>query len=107
MKSNLIQKLTSRKFILAALTALTGIFTLIFGENAVVQTVMGALMVILPATIYCITEGKLDAASITLISSAVTEAAEKLGATENTVENLHKIGDAATAMTESMGSARK
>ncbi len=107
MKSNWIQKLTSRKFILTALTALTGVCTLIFGENAAVQTVMGALMVILPAIVYCITEGKIDAASLSLISSAVTDAAEKLGATESTVEGLHKIGNAASALTEGMESVEK
>ena len=104
MKSTWIQKWTSRKFLLAALTALTGISTLIFGENAVVQTVMGALMVILPATVYCITEGKIDAASMHQISSAVTEAAQELGATESTVESLSKITEAASTIVESITS---
>lgn len=102
MKSTLLQKLTSRKFILAALTALTGVCTLLFGENAAVQTVMGALMVILPAIVYCITEGKIDAASISQISNAITDAAEKLGASKNTLDGLGKIGDAASSMTKHM-----
>ena len=107
MKATLFQKLTSRKFILAALTALTGVCTLLFGENAAVQTVMGALMVILPAIVYCITEGKIDAASISQISGAITDAAEKLGASEHTLEGLSKINDAASAITESMASIEK
>ena len=61
-------------------------------------------MVILPATVYCITEGKIDAASIDQISSAVTDTAQKLGAPESTVKNLSKIGDAASAMVESINS---
>lgn len=100
MDKKLIQKLTSRKFIMSALAALTGICALIFGENEVVQTIMGALMVILPAVVYCITEGKIDTANINLISSAVTDTAQKLGADESTVKNLEKIGSAAVSMVE-------
>ncbi|MBQ7380744.1 MAG: hypothetical protein IJW69_01520 [Clostridia bacterium] len=98
--NTLIKKLTSRKFIMSALAALTGICALIFGENEIVQTVMGALMVILPATVYCITEGRIDAANAKLISGAVTDAAQRLGAAENTVKNLEKIGSAAVSMVE-------
>ena len=100
MRSELIQKLTSRKFILAALTVLTGILSLIFGENAAVQTVMGALMVILPTAVYCITEGRIDAASITHISTAISDAAEKLGASEHTVKQIEQIGSAAASLGE-------
>lgn len=100
MNSKLLQKLTSRKFIMSALAALAGIFALIFGENEVVQIVTGALMVILPSVIYCITEGKIDAANVTLISSAVTDAAQKLGAKEDTVKNMETIGNAAALMAE-------
>ncbi|MBE6662822.1 MAG: hypothetical protein E7606_06080 [Ruminococcaceae bacterium] len=99
-KNTLIQKLTSRKFLLSALAALAGVCALIFGENATVQTVMGALMVILPAVVYCITEGKIDAANVARIADAVTDAAQKLGANDNTVQSLEKIGVAATQMAE-------
>lgn len=100
MKNDWIKKLTSRKFILTALAAISGICSLVFGENHAVQTVMGALMVILPATVYCITEGKIDAASVAKISKAVTDAAEELGASKETLRGLEKIGDAAEALTE-------
>ena len=91
--------MTSRKFILAALAAVSGVCSLLFGENQAVQTVMGALMVILPATVYCITEGRIDAASVAEISKAVTDAAEELGASDQTLRGLEKLGDAAEALT--------
>ena len=99
-KNTFIQKITSRKFLLSALAALSGIGALIFGENAAVQTVMGALMVILPAVVYCITEGRIDAANVSLIANTVTDAAQKLGANESTVQTLETIGTAATQMAE-------
>ncbi len=105
MNQSLLKKLTSRKFIISALAALTGICALIFGENEAVQTIMGALMVILPSVVYCVMEGKIDAANVSLISSAVTDAAKRLGADENTIKSLEKIGSATASMTESIEKA--
>ena len=101
MKQNqFIQKLTSRKFLISALAAITGICALIFGENETVQIIMGALMVILPTVIYCVIEGKIDASSVAAVSTAITDAAKQLGANETTVKHLENIGSAATSMAD-------
>lgn len=92
MKNDLIKKLTSRKFIVTAITALAGIITMIVGENAAVQTIAGAAMTIVPTVVYCLMEGVIDAKSIKTITTATADAAEKLGANEATVDVIEQMG---------------
>ncbi len=56
MKKSIIEKLTSRKFIVTAITAIAGIVTMIIGENEAVQIIAGAAMTIVPTIVYCIME---------------------------------------------------
>ena len=92
MKINLIRKLTSRKFIITLITAITGIITLFIGESEVVQIVAGAAMAIVPTVVYCVMEGVIDAESIGVITDVTADAAEKLGADENTVDVIEQLG---------------
>lgn len=92
MKSNIIKKLTSRKFIVTMITALAGIITLFTGENEVVQVISGAAMIIVPTVAYCLMEGAIDAKSIKTITEATADAAEKLGANEATVDMIEQVG---------------
>lgn len=104
-QDSLFLKLTSRKFIISALSAIAGICALLFGENHIVSTVMGAMMVIVPSVVYCIMEGRIDAESAKSISGAITDAAQKLGADEQTLKTLEKVGDvAATLVSENQTS---
>lgn len=97
---NFIQKLTSRKFIVTAISAIAGIITMIIGDNAVVDIVASALMVVVPTIVYCITEGVLDAKSIKVITEAVADTAEKLGADENVVDVIEQVGEIGEVLTE-------
>ena len=90
---NFLKKITSRKFIVTAITAIAGIITLIVGENEVVQIIAGAAMTIVPAIVYCITEGVIDAKSVKTIADATVDAAEKLGASEEIVDIIEQVGD--------------
>jgi len=90
---NFLKKLTSRKFIVTAISAIAGIVTLIVGENAIVDIVASALMVVIPTIVYCITEGVIDAKSIATITEATADAAEKLGASEQVVDTIEQIGE--------------
>lgn len=89
---NIIKKLTSRKFIVTAITAITGIITLIVGDNEVVKVISGAAMTIVPTVVYCLMEGMIDAKSIKTITEVTADAAEKLGASENTVDVIEQMG---------------
>lgn len=105
MKKDLIKKFTSRKFIVAAIAAIAGVITMIVGNNAVVQTIAGALTVIVPTVVYCIMEGVIDAKSIKTITDATADAAEQLGADAQTVDTINKIGATAEALVDNDGEA--
>ena len=100
MKENLIKKLTSRKFIVTIITAITGIITMIVGESEVVQIISGAAMAIVPTIVYCVMEGLIDAKSIKAVTEATSEAAEKLGAGAEVVETIEQIGKVGEILTE-------
>ena len=100
MKKNILEKLTSRKFIVTAITAIAGIVTLIIGENEVVQIVAGAAMTIVPTIVYCIMEGAIDAQSVKTITDATADAAEKLGATEKVVDAIEQVGEVGEILTD-------
>ena len=76
------QKLTSRKFIMAALSAISGIAVLCGADENIVSTLAGAAMTLVSALVYCITEGRIDAASIKQVVQSVSDAAETLGASD-------------------------
>lgn len=100
MKNNLLKKLTSRKFIVTAITAIAGIVTMAIGENAVVQTIAGAAMTIIPTVVYCLMEGVIDAKSVKVITDATADAAEKLGADDATVNVIEQMGAVGEVLTE-------
>jgi len=100
MNNNIIKKLTSRKFIIAAITAIAGIITLFVGDNEVVQVIAGAAMTIIPTVVYCLMEGIVDAKSVKVITEATADAAEKLGADEKTVNMIEQVGAVGEVLTE-------
>ena len=92
MKTNLIRKLTSRKFIIATITAIVGVITVFVGDNEAVTVIAGALMTIIPTIVYCIVEGKIDAASVATITDATKDAAEQLGVDKEVVNVIEHMG---------------
>lgn len=98
MNTNIANKLTSRKFILAVITAITGIITLCVGENEVVKVISGAAMTIIPTVIYCIMEGVIDAKSIKTLTDTVVDTAGKLGANETTLDVIEQVGAVGEAL---------
>lgn len=91
-KKTIIQKLTSRKFIVAAITLIAGIVTMIIGHEHEVTTIAGALMSIVPTVVYCIVEGTVDAKSVQTVTDAVSDAAEGLGY-EQVAETVDDVGN--------------
>ena len=93
MKKTILEKLTSRKFIVTVITAIAGIITMIIGESETVQVIAGAAMTIVPAIVYCVMEGTIDAKSVKTISDATADAAEKLGADKKVVNVIEQAGE--------------
>lgn len=100
MKKSILERLTSRKFIVTVITAIAGIVTLIVGENEVINIIASALMVVVPTIVYCITEGVIDAKSVQTITEATVDAAEKLGANKNVVDVIEQVGEVGEILTE-------
>jgi hypothetical protein len=101
MKKSILEKLTSRKFIVTVITAITGVITMIIGENEVVQVISGAAMTIIPTVVYCLMEGFIDAKSVETITRATADAAEKLGADEKVVDIIEQVGEVGEILVES------
>ena len=100
MKKTILEKLTSRKFIVTVITSITGIITMIIGENEVVQLVAGAAMTIIPTIVYCITEGVIDSRSVKTIADTTMDVAEKLGANEKVLDTIETVGKIGEVLTE-------
>ena len=95
-----LKKLTSRKFIVTAITTITGIITLVIGESEVVNTISSALMIIIPTVVYCITEGVIDAKNVKTITDTIVDTAENLGASNEVVEIIEKVGEVGEILTK-------
>ena len=102
-KEELLRKLTSRKFIISAITALVGVLTMIIGSNQTVNAIAGAAMVILPTVVYCIMEGRVDAASVGKIKDATVQAADELGASDEAKNAIGFVADAVKTAVEEDG----
>ena len=90
--SNIIRKITSRKFIIAVITTLVGIITVFIGDNEAVNVIAGAAMTIIPTIVYCIVEGVVDAKSVQTLTETTVDAAEKLGADKTVVDVIEQVG---------------
>lgn len=72
----LIEKFTSRKFLLAVVTVIAGVVAMCGASEGVVEAVTAALTALIPTVIYIITEGRIDAAAVGQIAGAVQDIAE-------------------------------
>ena len=88
-----MKKFLSRKFLLALVGDIVGFATVLFGQSAA-TTIIGAVAVILINVVYCIVEGCIDVAGMSQITASVEDIAEELGASDETLEAIGKIGDA-------------
>lgn len=92
MKKNIASKFTSRKFLLALLGDIMGVVTMIVGQN-LTTTIIGAAAVIVINVVYCIVEGCIDAAGVAQIADSAETIADALGASDEVVDTIDKVGD--------------
>jgi hypothetical protein len=74
----LIKNLTSRKFILAAVGCLTGILGIVGCNDNIIAVAAFIALEVLCILAYIITEGKIDAASLTAATNVAIQAAEMI-----------------------------
>lgn len=78
----LIEKFTSRKFLLAFVATIAGVVAMCGASDGVVEAVTAALTTLIPTVIYIITEGRIDAAAVGQIAGAVQDVAESVADNE-------------------------
>lgn len=69
----ILEKLFSRKFLVSAVSMIAGVAALCGADLDTVRVLAGTAMTLLPALIYCISEGRVDAATVDLLTRAVQE----------------------------------
>lgn len=74
----LLEKFTSRKFLLALIATIAGVVAMCGVPDGVVEAVSAALTALIPTVIYIITEGRIDAAAVGQIAGAVQDVAESV-----------------------------
>lgn len=74
----MLEKLKSRKFLMALTSVVVGILTIFGVPEGVVSLVSGISLVLIPVVVYIASEGRIDAAAVALTSEALREIAELL-----------------------------
>ncbi|SMC79815.1 hypothetical protein [Papillibacter cinnamivorans] len=96
------EKLKSRKFWVAAISILVGVLGLLGAEESLLQLLSSAGLILVPAVVYIVTEGKVDAAAVKTVdmealAAAVQEymeASGKSGGTRDTASGEKTSGEA-------------
>jgi len=80
----MLEKLKSRKFLMAAVSVVVGILTIFGVPEGFVSLISGISLVLVPVVVYIATEGRIDAAAVSLTADALKEIAELLVAEKET-----------------------
>lgn len=71
--SEKFKNLFSRKFLMAMLSVVVGILTMFGVADGTVEVVSSIGLILIPTIIYIVTEGKIDAIAVKLITETVNE----------------------------------
>ena len=92
------KKLTSRKFLLAVAGVIVGLATVLGVDGGDITTVAGAVVSLVSAVAYIVTEGRIDAAAVGNAAGAVQDAIDAInGADGKTVKPTTAQPPASTA----------
>lgn len=85
-----MNKLKSRKFWLTLITTLSGIATALMNVNGEIGIIAGMIVAVLPTIVYVITEGRIDAKAVGMITEDISEVSEGV----EKLKNATQKGDA-------------
>lgn len=83
----MLEKFTSRKFILTVVTMILGVVTALAELGGEIGTACGIIAAIASPLVYIIVEGNIDAKAVGLVTEATKEIVEMLKDNEETTEN--------------------
>ena len=72
-----LKKLGSRKFLMALIPVISGIMTMANCDDSLIQLICSLILIIVPVTVYIVTEGVLDYTGIGLALDQIIEAVQK------------------------------
>jgi len=78
----MLEKLKSRKFLMALVSVIVGILSLYGVSDNTIAIVPSISLILVPAVVYIITEGKIDAASVAKLIETATEVMDVLDGDE-------------------------
>lgn len=89
------EKLTSRKFWVAVISIIVGILGVFGADDSLIQLVSSIGLILIPAIIYIIIEGKIDAAALRTIDfeqllAEIKKFLEETDTTEDTTNTTEK-----------------
>lgn len=89
------EKLTSRKFWIAVISIIVGILGVFGADDSLIQLVSSIGLILIPAIIYIIIEGKIDAAALRTIDfeqllAEIKKFLEETDTTEDTTNTTEK-----------------
>jgi len=89
------EKLTSRKFWVAVISIIVGILGVFGADDSLIQLVSSIGLILIPAIIYIITEGKIDAVALRTIDfeqllAEIKKFLEETDTTEDTTNTTEK-----------------
>ena len=76
----MLEKLKSRKFLMAAVSVVVGILTIFGAPEGVVSLISGISLVLIPVVVYIAAEGRIDASVVAMTSDALKEISELIKA---------------------------
>ena len=95
----MLAKLTSRKFWITIISIIAGILSLLGTDDQIITAVSSIALILVPAIIYIITEGKIDAAALQQIDiEQLAETIQKLFRTTETIGPITVTDDALSAI---------
>jgi multisubunit Na+/H+ antiporter MnhC subunit len=74
----MIEKLKSRKFLMALISVIAGICTMLGASDEIIKLVSSLGLIVVPVIVYIATEGKIDAAAVEKTEIAAGEILELL-----------------------------
>jgi hypothetical protein len=87
------KKLGSRKFLMALISVISGIMSMMNCGDSLIQFVCSLILIVVPVIAYIVTEGVLDYTSIGLALDQVIEALQKYIDSIKEVENKENNGE--------------
>ncbi len=86
----MLAKFKSRKFLMALLSVILGVLTMVGVEDGIVQQVSSVAMIIIPTIVYIAVEGKIDSEGVKKVVDTIQDVVEEIIPDEKESINIKK-----------------